>query len=383
MKNSGTSTIITENPQQVGSFWFEKVGMEGASEAWNPSLLDTTQANVSSILLDVSWVLTTERITWAKDQAREFQERMKLFVHEAEKVRDVFGYGYDWEDYKMRLSVSDSVVKKVFERMLSENEELRKAYEGVMGEFSGDKEKLKERIIKEYVGDLAYEAMKEGEYSKMGMGGKLDCTGKSAKEVKEMVVEFARFGGKRLNLGNSWLEIIFAGEAKLFKKIVVEFAKNWGKWLDLRRNSLEIIFAGEPQLFNEMVAEFAKSGGKWLELWSNLLYKIYAGEPQLFKEMVVEFARFGGKGLEFQWIWLRKLFAEKPGLFKEMVVEFAKSGGKWLDLRNPLLDHILDSPIRDVWSITRKLLTFFKKEVTVREIIEETCKTYWVTIELK
>ena len=91
---------------------------------------------------------------------------MEDFVEEVEKVRKRFGYGYDLVDYPMRLFVSNEVFRSVFERILSENEELSKAYKGIMRGFNGDKEKLKKRIIKGYGEDMVYEGMKEGEYPK-------------------------------------------------------------------------------------------------------------------------------------------------------------------------------------------------------------------------
>ena len=107
-------------------------------------------------------------------------------------------------------------------------------------------------------------------------------------------------------------------------------------------------------------------GHKWLD-------KLFVVNPKLFKDMVVEFVKFGGKGLDLGGNWLYEIFAGKPELFKDMVVEFVELGGKWLDLRWNDLTQILNSAIEVEWTITRK---------TVREITEETRKTYWVIIDL-
>ena len=49
---------------------------------------------------------------------------MENFVSEVERVRKGFGYGYEVEDYTKRLSMSDTELEKVFERILRGNTEL-------------------------------------------------------------------------------------------------------------------------------------------------------------------------------------------------------------------------------------------------------------------
>ena len=119
--------------------------------------------------------------------------------------------------------------------------------------------------MKEYLEDLVYEGIKEKEFREINEE-RLNFTNKSAREVKDMVVEFARNGGKRIDFWNIQLGEIFTENPKLFMDMVVEYAGNGGKGFRLEVNWLNLVFANCPELFKDMVVEFAKRGGKELDL---------------------------------------------------------------------------------------------------------------------